>query len=107
MNPVFSIFSIFYEWIDGIYIMIRDTIYDIRDMRTQYKKYSQKEGLEYYMYVWGHTLYLILEALFYIIALTVTSAVFLLFMTLVIMIYVAFYSVIIICGLLFLFAGLS
>jgi hypothetical protein len=87
--------------------MIRDTIYDIAEMREQYKKYSQKEGLEYYIYVWGHTFYLILEALFYILALTVTSAVFLLFLTLVIMIYVAFYTTIIIAGLLFLFAGLS
>jgi hypothetical protein len=107
MNPVFAVFSIFWEWLDGIYIMIRDTIYDIAEMREQYKKYSRKEGIEYYAYVFGHTFYLILEALFYIIALTVTSAVFLLFMTLVIMIQVAFYSVIIICGLLFLFAGLS
>jgi len=107
MNPVFAVFSIFWEWLDGIYIMIRDTVYDIAEMRQQYKIYSQKEGLEYYIYLFAHTLYLIIEALFYILALTVTSAVFLLFMTLVIMIQVAFYSVIIICGLLFLFGGLS
>jgi hypothetical protein len=107
MNSVFAIFGIFGEWIEGVYLMVRDTVYEIAEMRRQYKKYSRKEGIEYYSYLFGHTIFILFKTIFYILALTITCAAFLLFLTLVIMLKVAVYSVIVICGLLFLFAGLS
>jgi hypothetical protein len=104
---MFAILGIIWEWIEAIFEGIVITIQDIFEVRDRYKRDPAKEGLEYYAYLVSHSLYIISKELIYIIGFTALCAILLLFMTLILMAKIAFYTVIIVSGLLFLFAGLS